>query len=693
MDTNTVNNFFKQNGITGNIMIDTMIVSTLLPIIIGYMNTLFYMIKTMCITICLCTFTFVSKKLKTMTRKNLLCSIQIDQNNKELYEAVNDVTFKINKEQTQTESIWQRFAYVLQDLSKKEEHKNLYKKWSDKRKKQVNIKINNDYNNNKLFNHDTIKNQINQNKTSFTYKNYDIILKKKTILFGDDEKSKSTIIIKLLSSNEKFNGNCTHKYVEIIDEFFVKKLKIEKNLNRIYHIIIDDPECITKVTNLIKYGYLNSDILHLKYGDNTNIGKTKTIDNKNYMLNTFIAKNDKLSKKIIVNNFCDMSYILDESMLSLCCKYLTGELLTIFRKYAGKSTAGYYYNNNKLILVCKTGKHVHMVIISSGKSITKQNLEDEISYFLGLKTYNPSNHIKNNVYIFKRFDLIWKNYTLDRRTFDTIYLPSDQLTSIKKEIEKFLEMEKLYSEFQIPYRKGILLYGPPGTGKTSLVKAIAFEYQIPIYLININDDDINDDSIIDILNSMGNTGLSKKILLFEDIDSSFADKEKLKYAKKETSSRKNHEDEGEGEDNMKLNFRSDRIKYLTYSGLLNALDGVLSNQNGIITIMTTNYIEKLGDAFIRPGRIDVKYKLGECNHEQLYSMTKSIITKRIKLMKKQKTSSADDTLDNKIKKHVNYLMDNNINIKPCEYQQYLLRNIENYDNIFENFRDLKNYFN
>ena len=42
-------------------------------------------------------------------------------------------------------------------------------------------------------------------------------------------------------------------------------------------------------------------------------------------------------------------------------------------------------------------------------------------------------------------------------------------------------------------------------------------------------------------------------------------------------------------------------KYLTYSGLLNALDGVLSNQNGVITIMTTNHIEKLGDAFLRPG--------------------------------------------------------------------------------------------
>lgn len=42
-------------------------------------------------------------------------------------------------------------------------------------------------------------------------------------------------------------------------------------------------------------------------------------------------------------------------------------------------------------------------------------------------------------------------------------------------------------------------------------------------------------------------------------------------------------------------------KFLTCSGLLNALDGV-------ITIMTTNHIDKLGDAFPRPGRIDRKFE-------------------------------------------------------------------------------------
>eukprot|EP01111_Echinosteliopsis_oligospora_P002237 TRINITY_DN1326_c0_g3_i1.p2 TRINITY_DN1326_c0_g3~~TRINITY_DN1326_c0_g3_i1.p2 ORF type:complete len:167 (-),score=47.37 TRINITY_DN1326_c0_g3_i1:94-594(-) len=44
---------------------------------------------------------------------------------------------------------------------------------------------------------------------------------------------------------------------------------------------------------------------------------------------------------------------------------------------------------------------------------------------------------------------------------------------------------------------------------------------------------------------------------------------------------------------------------VTFSGLLNALDGVCS-ADGRIIFMTTNHLEKLSPALIRPGRIDRK---------------------------------------------------------------------------------------
>ena len=53
------------------------------------------------------------------------------------------------------------------------------------------------------------------------------------------------------------------------------------------------------------------------------------------------------------------------------------------------------------------------------------------------------------------------------------------------------------------------------------------------------------------------------------------------------------------------NLKESTRKTLTFSGLLNTLDGVASHE-GRILIMTTNYINKLDNALIRPGRIDMR---------------------------------------------------------------------------------------
>ncbi len=42
---------------------------------------------------------------------------------------------------------------------------------------------------------------------------------------------------------------------------------------------------------------------------------------------------------------------------------------------------------------------------------------------------------------------------------------------------------------------------------------------------------------------------------------------------------------------------------ITFSGLLNAIDGIAS-QEGRLFVMTTNYYDRLDPALIRPGRVD-----------------------------------------------------------------------------------------
>lgn len=45
---------------------------------------------------------------------------------------------------------------------------------------------------------------------------------------------------------------------------------------------------------------------------------------------------------------------------------------------------------------------------------------------------------------------------------------------------------------------------------------------------------------------------------------------------------------------------------VTFSGLLNALDGVASSTSQRILFLTTNHLEKLDPALIRAGRVDLK---------------------------------------------------------------------------------------
>lgn len=53
----------------------------------------------------------------------------------------------------------------------------------------------------------------------------------------------------------------------------------------------------------------------------------------------------------------------------------------------------------------------------------------------------------------------------------------------------------------------------------------------------------------------------------------------------------------------------DGLNRVTFSGLLNCLDGVASTEARIL-FMTTNYLERLDPALVRPGRIDVKEYIG-----------------------------------------------------------------------------------
>ncbi|QKX63174.1 uncharacterized protein TRUGW13939_10343 [Talaromyces rugulosus] len=175
-----------------------------------------------------------------------------------------------------------------------------------------------------------------------------------------------------------------------------------------------------------------------------------------------------------------------------------------------------------------------------------------------------------------------KTKSREIRPLSTILMDEEEKQMLVNDVDNFLDPRTRgwYARRGIPYRRGFLLYGPPGTGKSSLSLSIAGRFDLDIYVLNLS---AVDDSK---LSSLFSELPSHCVVLLEDVDAAGTTR-----AEKTTE---------------KTTDQSvAKLQGLTLSGLLNAIDGV-SSQEGRVLIMTTNHIEHLDAALIRPGRVDRK---------------------------------------------------------------------------------------
>lgn len=105
---------------------------------------------------------------------------------------------------------------------------------------------------------------------------------------------------------------------------------------------------------------------------------------------------------------------------------------------------------------------------------------------------------------------------------------------------------------------------------------------------------------------------AKKIFVFEDIDCA-SDIIKKRELQLEIKTKEKTESEDK-EDKPKPITDA-----LTLSGILNMLDGIIDTPNRIV-IMTTNHVEHLDSALIRPGRIDRIINLGHIQSTEAVQM-------------------------------------------------------------------------
>ena len=238
-----------------------------------------------------------------------------------------------------------------------------------------------------------------------------------------------------------------------------------------------------------------------------------------------------------------------------------------------------------------------------------------------------------------------------KRHMDTIYLPKELKKNFLNDINAFLEpkTKERYARLGIPYKRTYLLEGEMGSGKTSFITAVAstFNYNLAIVCFTPK---MTETQLMKMLRNFNNEeGKDDDVLIvLEDIDCIFKE-------------RKSHD---EARNSM------------SFSGILNALDGISTSQNRIV-ILTTQYMRNLDSALIRPGRVDYIMHFDYIVKEQVEDIFKAF------------TECEDKE---KINRFCKLYFELNIKTSVCSLQQYLMNYLSNPDEAINNIDELKKTF-
>jgi mitochondrial chaperone BCS1 len=185
------------------------------------------------------------------------------------------------------------------------------------------------------------------------------------------------------------------------------------------------------------------------------------------------------------------------------------------------------------------------------------------------------------------------------RLLESVILKPGEKEHLVQDIERFRSSRNRYRQLGVPYHRGYLLYGPPGTGKTSLVSALAAKSGMSIYAVNLTE--FTDRSLRSAINDVP----ENSVVLLEDIDC-------MRTGNRRTSETEAAKQQGQGAGGEKREAGQFGV---TLPGLLNVLDGFHAPEN-VLFVMTTNRIEVLDPALLRPGRIDYKLYMGPAAKSQ-----------------------------------------------------------------------------